>query len=102
MKTIADCLDTKKALEEALQIATAERDKLVKLGPPESTLFKIQSWEDAINQYQARLALLPQAIKYRRELLDENLDEGRRNDVLGFVAAEPYDLCSTTYRLNLI
>jgi len=74
MKTIEECVAAKKALEENLLLARAERDRLMQLKPPEALLVNIQSWEDAINQYEKRLELLPQAIKYRRELLDENLD----------------------------
>ena len=102
MKTIDDCVSAKKALEEALAFACAKRDKLIQLKPPESSLFNIQSWEDAIDQYEARLTLLPQAMKHRRELLDENLDAGRRKDVLALIAAEPCDLCNSTYTLNML
>ena len=102
MKTVEDCVTAKKALEEALAFACAERDKLIDLKPPESSLFNIQSWQDAINQYEARLVLLPQAIKHRRELLNENLDEGRRNNVLALIAAEPCDLCNSSYTLNML
>ena len=101
MKTIEDCVGAKKALEDALSFACAERDKLIQLKPPAASLFNVQSWEDAINQYEARLALLPQAMKHRRELLDKNLDEDRRKDVLGLIAEEPSDLFHLGYRLTL-
>ena len=102
MKTIEECIQTQKALEEIIREACVERDRLIQLKPPHSSLFLIQSWQDAIDQYESRLALIPQAMKYRRELLDLNLDAERREFVLSIIAQEPSDLFNLTYRLKMI
>ena len=101
MKTIEECTQSKMALEEILHEASAERDRLIQLKPPHSSLHLIQSWQDAIDQYESRLALIPQAMKYRRELLDPNLDNDRREFVLSMIALEPNDLFNLTYRLKM-
>ena len=101
MNTIEECTQSKMALEEILREASAERDRLIQLKPPHSSLHLIQSWQDAIDQYESRLALIPQAMKYRRELLDPNLDNDRREFVLSMIALEPKDLFNLTHRLKM-
>lgn len=59
MKTIDNYLSTESALKQMLGEAYAERVGLTRMKAPDASLLAIQYYEDAIQQYEARLALLP-------------------------------------------
>jgi peptidoglycan hydrolase CwlO-like protein len=99
MLKVNECLERQKDIKHKLAAVKAEVEKLANKPQTEETLSSIKNFENAIEQFENKLALIPHAIAHRRALEGNNINDQQRELLLDLIMIEPADLFATTYIL---